>query len=97
VQRTEAYEDAPGPKVADLRECGSIEELTLTEELKGDRSDYEDAHQCLVLVAALSSLATTTEGTSLQAAAPAQSVSQSCNETRLRPYEVVNESVAKRQ
>jgi hypothetical protein len=64
-----------GPKVADLRECGSIEELTLTEELKGDRSDYEDAHQCLDLVAALSSLATTTEGTRLQAGAPALSVS----------------------
>ena len=29
-------------RLADLRECGSIEVLSLTEKLKGDRSDYEE-------------------------------------------------------
>jgi hypothetical protein len=79
-----------------LRECEGIEELTLTEKLKGDRSDYEDAYQCLVLVAALSSLATT-EGNQVTSCSARSKRIPSCNEARLRPNEIVNESVAKRQ
>ena len=76
--------------------CGSIEELTLTEKLKSDRSDYKDAYQRLVPVAALSSLATT-EGNQVTSRSARSKRIPSCNEARLRPYEIVNESVAKRQ
>ena len=41
-RRAEDYEDVLGLKVAELRKCGSIEVLPLTEKLKGDRSDYEE-------------------------------------------------------
>jgi len=68
--------------------------LPLTEKLKGDRSDYEDANQCLVLVAALSSLATTTEGNQVTSCSARSSRIPSCNEARLWPQEIVNESVA---
>ena len=80
-RRAEAYEEAPGLKVANLRERGSIEELTMAEKPKGDRSDYEDTHQCLVPW--LAKLLATTEGNQFTSCSARSGRIPSCNETRL--------------
>ena len=53
----------------------------------------KSAYQCLAPVATLSSL-TTTEGNQVTSCSARSSRIPSCNEARLWPQEIVNESVA---